>query len=247
MAINDITEVMHRIRAKLYPNYLHGVNGKYIARTQAEAPLTIEDVAAAAKNRGGYTGSYEDLVEHIRIYFSEAAYQLAGGFAITNDFFSIHPKIGGTFDKPSDPIDPSKHKLDFSFRVRPRLRALASKITIEIEGVAETSGYIDEFLDIHTGSIDDALTSGGMFAVSGHKIKVEGSDPAVGVYFVSKADGSRVKVTEHLGENGVSKVIALTPALSAGAYTVEIVTQYAHGNLLKDPRVIAYPAILTVG
>jgi hypothetical protein len=71
--INDITEVMHRIRAKLYPNYLHGVEGKYIARVQAEAPLTIEDVAAAAKNRGGYTGSYEDLVEHIRIYLNEAA------------------------------------------------------------------------------------------------------------------------------------------------------------------------------
>ena len=190
MAItNDITEVMHRIRAKLYPNYLHGVEGKYIARTQAEAPLTIEDVAAAAKNRGGYTGSYEDLVEHIRIYLNEAAYQLADGFAITNDFFSIQPKIGGTFDKPTDPVNPAKHKIDFSFRVRARLRSLASKIAIEIEGVAETAGYIDEFLDVHTGSIDDALTSGGVFTLSGHKIKVEGSESAVGVYFVSKADG----------------------------------------------------------
>jgi hypothetical protein len=82
--INDITEVMHRIRAKLYPNYLHGIEGKYIARTQAEA-----------------------------------TYQLADGFAITNDYFSLHPKIGGTFDKPTDPIDPAKHKIAFSFRPAP--------------------------------------------------------------------------------------------------------------------------------
>jgi hypothetical protein len=29
-----------------------------------------------------------------------------------------------------------------------------------MEGVAETSGYIDEVLDIQTGSIDDTITAG---------------------------------------------------------------------------------------
>ena len=117
--------------------------------------------------------------------------------------------------------------------MRPQLRALASKITIEIEGIAETAGYIDEVLDIHTGSIDDAITSGGMFAVSGHKIKVSGGDASVGVYFVNTADGSRTKVGEHFAENSVSKIIALVPALNVGGYTLEIVSQYAHTTLLK--------------
>jgi hypothetical protein len=35
--INNVTEVLHRIRAKLYPNYLHGVDGAFIARTDDEA------------------------------------------------------------------------------------------------------------------------------------------------------------------------------------------------------------------
>jgi hypothetical protein len=51
--INNVTEVLHRIRAKLYPNYLHGVDGVYIARTDDEASLNIEQVCAALKNRGG--------------------------------------------------------------------------------------------------------------------------------------------------------------------------------------------------
>jgi hypothetical protein len=28
--INNVNEVLHRIRAKLYPNYLHGIDGAYI-------------------------------------------------------------------------------------------------------------------------------------------------------------------------------------------------------------------------
>ena len=60
--IDDVTEVLHRIRAKLYPNYLSTVEGAYIARTDDEAALSIEDVCAALKNRGGFTGEYEDAV-----------------------------------------------------------------------------------------------------------------------------------------------------------------------------------------
>jgi len=31
--INNVTEVLHRIRVKLYPNYLPTAEGAYIART----------------------------------------------------------------------------------------------------------------------------------------------------------------------------------------------------------------------
>ena len=80
--INDVNEVLHRIRVKLYPNYLPNVEGIYIARTNNEASLTIEQVCAALKNRGGFTGNYEDLTENIRQFFDEAAYQLCDGFAV---------------------------------------------------------------------------------------------------------------------------------------------------------------------
>jgi hypothetical protein len=70
--INNVNEVLHRIRAKLYPNYLHGIDGAYIARTDDEASLSIEEVCAALKNRGGFTGNYQDLVEYVRQFFDEA-------------------------------------------------------------------------------------------------------------------------------------------------------------------------------
>ncbi|MDR2793080.1 MAG: hypothetical protein LBB61_05370, partial [Treponema sp.] len=64
--INAINEVLHRIRVKLYPNYLLNVEGAYLARTINEASLSVEDVCAALKNRGGFTGNYDDLVEYVK-------------------------------------------------------------------------------------------------------------------------------------------------------------------------------------
>jgi hypothetical protein len=71
--INSVTDVLHRIRVKLYPNYLPNTEGAYIARTDNEASLSIEEVCAALKNRGGFTGNYNDLVEHVKQFFDEAA------------------------------------------------------------------------------------------------------------------------------------------------------------------------------
>ena len=100
---------------------------------------------------------------------------------------------------------------------------------------------------MHTDSLNSVLTPGNMAHILGNKIKVEGSDPAVGVWFVSEAAGNaRTKVSENLGINKSTEIMALIPALSAGAYKLEIVTQYAGGTPLKEPRTIKAETVLTV-
>jgi hypothetical protein len=247
--INAVNEVLHRIRVKLYPNYLTHVEGAYIARTDNEASLSIEEVCAALKNRGGFTGSYDDLVEHVKQFFDEAAYRLCDGFAVNTGYFSVHPNVGGTFDKVTEGHDTEKHPVTFRFRTRAPLRALAERIVVEVEGLADVAGYIDEFIDITTESVNDALTPGGMFSVAGHKIKVAGDDPEVGVYFVPEdGAGAAVKVSGHLAENTTSKVIGVIPALEAGKWKAEIKTRFngSGSSVLKSPRTITSAFTLTV-
>jgi hypothetical protein len=247
--INNVNEVLHRIRVKLYPNYLPGVQGAYIARTDNEASLSIEEVCAALKNRGGFTGNYDDLVDHVKQYFDEADYQLCDGFAVSTGYYSLHPNVGGTFDKVTENYSETNHPVTFRFRTRAPLRALAEHIGIEVEGLADVQGYIDEFIDVTTESVNETLTLGGMFNISGHKIKVAGDKPEVGVFFVSATDAAkRTKVEEHLAENTGSKVISMIPsALTTGDYKLEVVTQYTvGGTLLKEPRVIESTFTLTV-
>jgi hypothetical protein len=242
--MNEVTEVLHRIEAKLYPNYL-GKGGPYIARSKAEAPLSIEQICASAKNRGGFTGQYEDLVTHVHAFINEMIYQLLDGFsAQIGSYFSLHTKIGGTYNRETDPIDPEK--ITVSFRMLSGLKELLAKIAVQNEGVAGDGAYIDEISDIHSGALNSVITPGGMVRILGHKIKIEGSDPAVGVWFVNQAGGVRTKVSENLGLNRSSEVIVLVPVLAAGTYKVEIVTHYSHGTLLKEPRTIKADMALIV-
>ena len=127
----NVAQVMHRIRVKLYPNYLPGQEGTFIARTDSEASLSIEQVCAALRDRGGFTGNYEDLVDHVKKYYNEAAYQLCDGFTVNNGYYAIHPNLGGTFTGLRDNPDPKAHPLTFRFRTLSTLRRLAGHISIE--------------------------------------------------------------------------------------------------------------------
>jgi hypothetical protein len=149
MAINvySVYEKMHKMRAKLYPNYLPKGEGTYIARTSNEAAVTIEDICASMKNRGGYDGSYEDAIQTIRHFFKETEYQLADGFSVNMSLFTVYPNIGGTFLSEKEAHDHKKHPVTFRFQSLKPLRELRQSIEVIIEGIADTSGYIDEFID----------------------------------------------------------------------------------------------------
>jgi hypothetical protein len=244
--IDEINEVLHKIEAKLYPNYLGKGEGAYVARAKAEASLSIPDVCAAAKNRGGFTGQYEDLVEHSTIFINEVVYQLLDGFSVQlGGFCSLHPSITGTYHGANDHI--GAENLHVTFRTLRHLKELLLKVKIENEGIAEDGAYIDEILDVHTESINSVLTPGNMVHILGHKIKVEGGDPAIGVWFVNQADQARTQITEHLGINRSTELFGLIPALTAGTYKVEIVTLFTgSGVLLKEPRTIKGESSLTV-
>jgi hypothetical protein len=246
--INNVTEVLHRIRAKLYPNYLHGIDGAYIARTDDEASLSIEEVCAALKNRGGFTGNYQDLVEYVRQFFDEAAYQLCDGFSVNTGYYSLHPRIGGTWANAVEPWDIAKHPIRFSFRALKPLRDIAEHIEVLIEGVAETAGFIAEVTDVTTEAVNETLTPGGMFALAGHKIKVAGDHADCGVYFADAANpAQKVKAAGHLADNTASRIVGIVPALGAGQWRVTVVTQFASGGTMtREPRTLTSAATLTV-
>ena len=206
MAINNVDEVLHRIRVKLYPSYLPGMNGQYIARTDNEATLSIEQVCAALKNRGGFAGNYETLVDNVRRFLDEAAYQLCNGFAVNMKYFSIHPNVGGTFSSANDT---QNHPVTFHFRATRAMRSLVRHIAVDIEGLADTAGWIDEFTDTEENSVNALYAAGDIFTIRGSKIKIVGDNPGNGVYFVPvEAPAEAVKATR-IAENTSTKILGI--------------------------------------
>jgi hypothetical protein len=91
--------VLHRIRAKLYPNHLQNVEGKYIARTNNEKTLTPHDICTTITTRGGYKGSPEELLEHVNLYNAEVVYQLAPDTQHAYNRIEIRTQFTGSGDK----------------------------------------------------------------------------------------------------------------------------------------------------
>jgi hypothetical protein len=243
---NNVNEVLHRIRVKLYPNYLPGVDGSYVARTNSEASLTIEQVCAALKNRGGFTGNYEDLTEYVRQFFDEAAYQLADGFAVNMKYFSVHPNVGGMFSSVNEPHKHEKHPIAFRFRARSALHRIVEHIAVDIEGLADTAGWIDEYYDPEAESVNTLYVPGNQFIIHGHKIKVAGNNPGVGVYFVPAEDPSKAVKVTRIAENSPSKIIGIAPQVNNTHNRIEIRTQFGGSStkFLKTPHSITSGFVL---
>jgi hypothetical protein len=101
---------------------------------------------------------------------------------------------------------------------------------------------------VTTEAVNETLTPGGMFALAGHKIKVAGDHADCGVYFVNAAaPAQRVQVAGHLADNTASRIVGMIPALAAGQWHVELVTQYSSGTTTtREPRTVRLAAGLTV-
>ncbi|GAB6391380.1 MAG: DUF4469 domain-containing protein [Treponematales bacterium] len=240
--------VLHTIKAWLYKNYLQNVEGEYIARLKTDKALTVEQVCAAATTRGGSDVNYDTMVEAVTAFFQEMMYQLADGFSVSClNFFSVHPKIGGTFPHADSPVDPTRNKVDFSFRKLAGMREVIEHIVVMIMGLAETEAYVAEVQDVATESVDETLTSGGAIRIQGRRIKITGDDPSVGLYVVNVATGAATKVTGNLIDNSASRIAALLPALAAGTYHIRIITQYSGGTEpRKEPVTLDFETDLVV-
>jgi hypothetical protein len=238
--------VWHRIQAWLYPNHFKNVEGTYIARTNNNKTLNDEDICAIMKTRLEIPIRYEDLLNCIRQYNEERAYQICDGFAVTNDYYVVYPNIGGSFNGVHEPHDREKNKVTFRISPRKKLRSLAKHITVDILGIADTDGYIDTFTDFEEDAVNSIFVPGDQFAVHGSKIKVEGGDPGAGAYVVPVDDpAAAVKITR-IAQNSPSMITGIIPGTGHQFNRIEVRTQYSGsgGKLLKTLRTITSSFIL---
>jgi hypothetical protein len=144
------------------------------------------------------------------------------------------------FHSDKEAHDHKKHPISFRYRSLKPMRDLRDSIEVLIDGIADTHGYIGEFLDHENNSLNEIYEPGNQFVMTGHKLKIAGEDPSCGMYFAS-ADhvGQPVKVTR-IVENTPNKVIGIIPETTWAYSKIEIHSQFSGsgGIFLKTPRVI---------
>ena len=133
--------------------------------------------------------------------------------------------------------DPAANSFYANMQPSQELRdVLERQVHVNVVGERPSAAFIATGEDVATRAEGNVTQPGSIYTVTGKNIKVEGTDEAVGVYFVS-SDGQETRVTQ-LAVNNPSQVVFVVPAsLENGTYTLRIVTQYTGGGtLLKTPR-----------
>ena len=156
----------------------------------------------------------------------------------------------GKWIGPNPSYDPDKHRLTFDATMTAEMRKLlGDDVDVEVLFVQAGGGaFVGLVTDVTTRLSDGTITPDGDLIIHGEKIKVAPDDEqGLGLSFVDEA-GTDIPLTHPLSQNGPKVIRCRVPAsLTAGTYTLKIVTRYSTGQvLLNHPRTILYPRPLTV-
>jgi hypothetical protein len=245
-SVTDIFELAeHNTDILMYESHMKGHEGLYFARTKNDKTLTIKDVCVSAKERGGYTGNLEDLIEHVMVFFREMVYLLRDGYGVNlAGLVKLYLKVCGFFKTPTEQVDTTKNPVIIAIRRLRGARKTAEDITIVNWGPAPSAARIDMFRDSKSTKVNDVASPGGGFMITGTGIKIVGeSRPGdhIGISFYSPGSPAiTIGVTENFILNAPSTVIGIVPDLPAGkTWYIQIRTKYSSGGTpLNEAREI---------
>jgi len=244
-----MADILHKIKANLYPNLLTDDPNDYIARVISERTLNVRDICKVAVSRGGAATTAEAMEHNVNLFMKEMGYQLSDGYSINTGYFTANTLIRGVFNSPTETFNTDKHAILYQFNQGELLRKELPNISVEMKGLGDSSINVSEVVDVKTGSVNDLLTPNRNLRIKGFKLKLAGDNPAVGVYFINQAIQERTKVeASEIVINNPAELMIVIPVLAAGTYLLEVASQFSgsSNSVLKEPRTSVFDKVLTV-
>lgn len=160
------------------------------------------------------------------------------GMRVSNGLFSAvaSPKgVGGSS------WDPKVNELNISIAQGASWREAIRNTTVNVIGQKSEVMYISSITNAATRATNGTATQGRPLTVEGNYLKITGTDPSVGIYFIN-SEGEEIKVTEdYWSINEPKRLSFVVPTtLENGTYTLRITSQYLYGSttLRKTPRTV---------
>jgi hypothetical protein len=203
-----------------------------------------EDIAARiVKERSELR--YKTILSILNERDSIVLESVLGGSSVQDGVVHIAPSVTGVWTGSGRTVDPARQKPTVSISPTAALRDGLSNVKMEILGVKDSGAYIGLVTDAATKAVD-GLTPGGIVVITGDKLRIAPTDnPEMGVFFVDE-NGGKTQVTQ-ISQNDPKRLTVLVPSLSAGTYTLQIVTRFSNGStLLNVARTIVYKTPLVV-
>ncbi len=235
---------MGKLNVRLYDNHLTEDPTDFFGKIKSAGTLTNASISNLM-TKEGIELKEETILDILTRADRIKAEQLGAGYSINTSFCNAYPKISGPFNSPTEKFNKEKHKIGATIMAGSLTQKELAKAEVDVLGEATVEPVIGMVTDTLSGTENSTITPNNVIKIQGNRIKVVGEGLDIGVWLVNQADNSRKQCTQ-LISNNPKEVLAMVPALEAGEYVLEIVTQFSGGTTLKSPRTASFEHILIV-
>lgn len=242
-----MANILHKIRAYLYDNVLTTDNlNDFIARTASERSLNVKQVCTAAVNRGGSDVSAPSMEHAVELFWKKWHTSCVTVIRSTPGISQRERRFVGCLIVRMRPLIQKAYHF---ISVQPRRKTACWNSH-------HWNRYCGRGWQFSNYFIGDRCKErfSKRFGYSGTKFKNIGKQDKSGrrtpeqwYLFLNALTLERTSVEKSdWVVNNPSELILLVPDLAPGNYKLEVVTQYAVGSLLKEPRMAVYDKLLVV-
>lgn len=238
------------LNVRLYDNPLTPETNDYTGQVQLNGTLYNTHVARIiTEQRSEFR--YETILSILNMADEIKRTSIASGYSVIDGISQNRPAVTGRFDGAGAQFNAEVNSKGVIMTSSPEMAKALEPSKVVVLGPAPTGPVINKVEDLYTGTDNGVITPGRNLRIYGQRLRIAGDDPAViGVWFVSADEiSTRTRVDDRdLIDNDPSKLTIVVPALPAGGYFVEVVTQ-SSGNTktqLKEPRTYRFEILLTV-
>jgi len=237
-----------KLNVSLYDNPLTPEKDDYTAKVQLNGTLTNEQIAnEIVAERTEYRP--ETILNILNISDEIKRTRLASGFAINDGVTQMYPAVSGRFVGAAAQFDSTVHSVGVTMVASSALRTAMSETKVVVQGPAPVGPVINKVLDVYTGKENNTITVNKSLKIFGQRLRIAGDNALVGIWFIAANESAtRTRVADRdVVDNNPSQLTVTVPALAAGDYYVEVVTQASTGQiLLKEPRSYRYDLALAL-
>jgi hypothetical protein len=233
------------IKVQLRPNLLTDDLNDFLAVVVPQGHMNLENIVDELIAEGTEFAR-ETLIDIVGRYNRMCAKYAVIGYDVDTGLVYLRPVVRGVFhDKTYDPAKDSIYVLATQSK---DLREEIAETHVEITGEAPSVMDILKVENLATQATDGTLKRGRNARITGSYIKLAGTEPGVGVFFITADGATSYKLTaDCIAVNDPSTLVLLIPdSIPAGAYRLKIVTQYSPHKLLTTSREATYRNVLTL-
>lgn len=239
MATNDIK---YTLNAQLMDNNVTGTkNDKILSLVTAGTADKQRIISEIMETNPGFEREIVEAVLNIEQRVMQKL--LLTGFRVNNGLYSAVAQFTGVVEGMA--WDSERNSVYISIIQGKELREAINATTVNIIGEKGATMYVASGQDTATRAAGFVAASGHNYTLNGAKIKLQGTDPSVGITLTSASGTVTPVALDTLAVNEPKRLIFRIPeGLADGEYTLTVTTQYNGGYLLKTPRSVEQSLIL---